>query len=77
MIEPPAGNGVPRTWQGHHLSREVSRQRNRVVCRPNERGTKEPGGRRADGEHTTPNRDEDMSPDPSKRCCLNLTFLSE
>jgi hypothetical protein len=40
LIEPPAGDGIPRTWQGHHLSREASWQRNRVVCRPNERGTK-------------------------------------
>src|SRR5689334_4933943 len=72
LIEPPAGDCMPWTWQGHHLSREAGGQRNRVVYRPNERGAKEPGGRRTDGEHTTPNRDEDMSPDISKRHPVRL-----
>jgi hypothetical protein len=42
LIEPPAGDGISWPWHRHDLSRETSRQRNRIINRPHEPGTKQP-----------------------------------
>jgi hypothetical protein len=42
LIEPPAGDSIPRPGHRHDLSREPSGQRNRVIDRPNEPGAKQP-----------------------------------